>query len=82
MTSTIQLSLLRLATSLLLLASFAAGATGLPTESRVPGGIAFVPVPGGEMAPTVMFNTHRVAVRSSRRSVDRGGRHSARGETG
>lgn len=58
MTSTIQS---RLFASLLLFAGLA-GATELPRESRVPGGIALVPVPGGEMAPTVLFNTHRVAV--------------------
>jgi murein DD-endopeptidase MepM/ murein hydrolase activator NlpD len=34
----------------------------LPKESRVPGGIALVPVPGTDIAPTVIFNTHRVAV--------------------
>lgn len=59
MTSTIQSCLFA---SLLLFAGLAAGAAGLPRESRVPGGIALVPVPGGEMAPTVLFNTHRVAV--------------------
>jgi murein DD-endopeptidase MepM/ murein hydrolase activator NlpD len=59
MTSTIQS---RLFASLLLFASLTAGAADLPTESRVPGGIALVPVPGGDMAPTVLFNTHRVAV--------------------
>ena len=52
----------RAALPLLLLASFDAGATALPKESRVPGGIALVPVPGSDMAPTVIFNTHRVAV--------------------
>ena len=34
----------------------------LPKESRVPGGIALVPVPGSDIPPTVIFNTHRVAV--------------------
>lgn len=62
MTSTIQSRFVRLSAALLLLAGFAASAAELPTESRVPGGIAFVPVPGGELAPTVIFNTHRVAV--------------------
>jgi murein DD-endopeptidase MepM/ murein hydrolase activator NlpD len=62
MTSTIQSRFIRLSASLLLLAGLSAGAAEWPTESRVPGGIAFVPVPGGEMAPTVIFNTHRVAV--------------------
>jgi murein DD-endopeptidase MepM/ murein hydrolase activator NlpD len=59
MTSTIQS---RLFAALLLFAGIAAGAAELPKESRVPGGIALVPVPGGEMAPTVLFNTRRVAV--------------------
>ena len=59
MTSTIQS---RLFTSLLLFAGLTAAAADLPRESRVPGGIALVPVPGSEMAPTVLFNTHRVAV--------------------
>ncbi|HEY5758567.1 MAG TPA: peptidoglycan DD-metalloendopeptidase family protein [Steroidobacter sp.] len=59
MTSTIQS---RLFASLLLFAGLTASAADLPTESRVPGGIALVPLPGGEMAPTVLFNTHRVAV--------------------
>jgi murein DD-endopeptidase MepM/ murein hydrolase activator NlpD len=62
MTSKNQSRFRRLATSLLLLASLAAGAAELPRESRVPGGIALVPVPGGEIAPTVIFNTRRVAV--------------------
>lgn len=34
----------------------------LPHESRVPGGIALVPIPGGEEAPTVMYDGHRTAV--------------------
>jgi murein DD-endopeptidase MepM/ murein hydrolase activator NlpD len=42
--------------------ALAAGATELPKESRVPGGIALVPVPGGDTAPTVIFNAYRVAV--------------------
>jgi murein DD-endopeptidase MepM/ murein hydrolase activator NlpD len=37
-------------------------AVALPKESRVPGGIALVPVPGSDIAPTVIFNTHRVVV--------------------
>lgn len=40
----------------------AEAAVALPKESRVPGGIALVPVPGSDIAPTVIFNTHRVAV--------------------
>lgn len=62
MTSTTPSRFLRLAASLLLFAGLAAGAAELPKESRVPGGIALIPVPGGEMAPTVLFNTRRVAV--------------------
>jgi murein DD-endopeptidase MepM/ murein hydrolase activator NlpD len=40
----------------------AQAAVALPKESRVPGGIALVPVPGADIAPTVIFNTHRVVV--------------------
>jgi murein DD-endopeptidase MepM/ murein hydrolase activator NlpD len=39
-----------------------ADAASLPRESRVPGGIAYVPVPGGEQPPVVMFDQYRVAV--------------------
>lgn len=42
--------------------SVAHAALVLPKENRVPGGIALVPVPGADTAPTVIFNTHRVAV--------------------
>jgi murein DD-endopeptidase MepM/ murein hydrolase activator NlpD len=34
----------------------------LPHESRVPGGIALVEVPGGDLAPTVLIDTRRAAV--------------------
>lgn len=34
----------------------------LPRESRVPGGIAIVPIPGGTQAPSVTFKERRVAV--------------------
>ena len=48
------------------LAAFAfalvADAANLPRESRVPGGIAYVPVPGGASPPLVMFDRYRVAV--------------------
>ena len=37
-------------------------AANLPHESRVPGGIAFVTVPGGEQAPTVTYDGRRTAV--------------------
>jgi murein DD-endopeptidase MepM/ murein hydrolase activator NlpD len=40
----------------------AQSAVVLPKESRVPGGVALVPVPGTDIAPNVIFNTHRVAV--------------------
>jgi murein DD-endopeptidase MepM/ murein hydrolase activator NlpD len=46
----------------LLTMGFAHAAIVLPKESRVPGGIALVPIPGSDIAPTVIFNTHRVAV--------------------
>ncbi|MDY6945703.1 MAG: peptidoglycan DD-metalloendopeptidase family protein [Pseudomonadota bacterium] len=62
MKSKLQSRLARLILPLTLLAGFAAGAAELPKESRVPGGVAFVPVPGSDLAPTVIFNTHRVAV--------------------
>lgn len=42
----------------------------LPKERRVPGGIAFVAIPGGENAPIATFNGQRVAViRESERWV-------------
>ena len=63
MKSKLKSHLVRLSLPLLLIAGVSAGAAAvLPKESRVPGGIALVPVPGGELAPTVIFNTHRVAV--------------------
>ena len=42
--------------------AFVADAANLPRESRVPGGIAYVPVPGGASPPLVMFDQYRVAV--------------------
>jgi murein DD-endopeptidase MepM/ murein hydrolase activator NlpD len=42
--------------------SFATAAASLPRESRVPGGIAYVAVPGGEQPPQVVFEKYRVAV--------------------
>ena len=62
MKSKTQSRIFRFALPLLLLAGLTAGAAELPKESRVPGGIALVPVPGSDIAPTVIFNTHRVAV--------------------
>lgn len=43
----------------LFVAHFAAAA---PRESRVPGGIAYVEVPGGKEAPVVMYEGYRTAV--------------------
>jgi len=60
--ATASLSLLSLASAPTGAATAATAASELPKESRVPGGIALVPVPGGDSAPTVIFNTHRVAV--------------------
>ena len=40
----------------------AAAATALPRESRVPGGVALVKVPGEDRAPLATFGDHRVAV--------------------
>lgn len=34
----------------------------LPRESRVPGGIAFIEIPGGDLAPTALIDTRRAAV--------------------
>jgi murein DD-endopeptidase MepM/ murein hydrolase activator NlpD len=48
--------------SLLVLGSTASFATELPREARVPGGIAFVEVPGSEQAPRVMFGDYQAAV--------------------
>jgi murein DD-endopeptidase MepM/ murein hydrolase activator NlpD len=62
MKSKTQSRIFRFALPLLLLAGLTAGAAELPKESRVPGGVALVPVPGSDIAPTVIFNTHRVAV--------------------
>jgi murein DD-endopeptidase MepM/ murein hydrolase activator NlpD len=39
-----------------------AHAADLPRESRVPGGIAFIEIPGGELAPTALIDTRRAAV--------------------
>jgi murein DD-endopeptidase MepM/ murein hydrolase activator NlpD len=40
----------------------ASPAADLPRESRVPGGIAFVAVPGDDQPPRVMFDDYRTAV--------------------
>lgn len=42
--------------------AFAAAVQALPAESRVPGGIAFVEVPGGSEPPKVVFDGRRCAV--------------------
>lgn len=47
---------------LLCLLSFAAHAGDLPRESRVPGGIALVRIPGDQQPLRVMFGDHQVAV--------------------
>jgi murein DD-endopeptidase MepM/ murein hydrolase activator NlpD len=59
-----KLKSLLIATSIVWLSMIASAqaAVMLPKESRVPGGVALVPVPGTDLAPTVIFNTHRVAV--------------------
>ena len=62
MKATFPRSVIRFAFPLLLLFGLSAIAAALPRESRVPGGIALVPVPGSDIAPTVIFNMHRVAV--------------------
>lgn len=46
----------------LLLAAAASAAMDLPRESRVPGGIAFVAVPGDQHAPRVTFGDRQAAV--------------------
>ena len=48
----------------LLFATFAtaAHAADLPRESRVPGGIALIDSPGGEVAPTALIDVRRAAV--------------------
>ncbi len=40
----------------------AAYAGDLPHESRVPGGIALIEIPGGDIAPTALIDTRRAAV--------------------
>src|SRR5262245_53211660 len=50
------------ATIAIALLTGAAQAGELPRESRVPGGIAFVDVPGGDLPPTVLIDTRRAAV--------------------
>jgi hypothetical protein len=37
-------------------------AASLPRESRVPGGIALIQVPGGDVAPTALVDARRAAV--------------------
>ena len=39
-----------------------AHAGDLPRESRVPGGIALVEIPGGDLAPTALVDARRAAV--------------------
>jgi murein DD-endopeptidase MepM/ murein hydrolase activator NlpD len=40
----------------------AAHAADLPRESRVPGGIALIEIPGGDLPPTALIDTRRAAV--------------------
>jgi murein DD-endopeptidase MepM/ murein hydrolase activator NlpD len=59
------MTLPRFASAAIALLSLAgtAHAGGLPRESRVPGGIALVEIPGGgDLAPTVLIDTRRAAV--------------------
>ena len=60
--SLIQPLLVAVALAWLFVVGTAAAAVVLPKESPVPGGIALVPVPGTDVAPTVIFNAYRVAV--------------------
>src|SRR5262245_24342046 len=53
----IPIAALRLATH-----AGAASANALPRESRVPGGIALIEIPGGGLAPTALIDTRRAAV--------------------
>jgi murein DD-endopeptidase MepM/ murein hydrolase activator NlpD len=53
------LQLVIFATGLLAIHAYAAP---LPRESRVPGGIAFVEIPGGDQPPVATFDGHRTAV--------------------
>lgn len=54
----------RLASAAIVLVSLTgiAQAADLPRESRVPGGIAFIEVPGGDLAPTALIDARRAAV--------------------
>jgi murein DD-endopeptidase MepM/ murein hydrolase activator NlpD len=47
---------------LMLVTSSIAMSMDLPREARVPGGIAYVKVPGGEQAPRVLFGDYQTAV--------------------
>ena len=66
----------RVAFAALMLAG-AAQASGLPHESRVPGGIALIEIPGGDVAPTALIDTRRAAVIRHQRPLARHRRHSA-----
>ncbi|MGH8235798.1 MAG: peptidoglycan DD-metalloendopeptidase family protein [Steroidobacteraceae bacterium] len=50
------------ATILLVALASAAHAGDLPRESRVPGGIALIEIPGSDLAPTALIDTRRAAV--------------------
>ena len=53
---------MRLATLVLVALTGIANAAELPRESRVPGGIALIEVPGGDVPPAVLIDTRRAAV--------------------
>lgn len=84
-------ALARLITGLLALSAWSALGAELPRESRVPGGIALVPIPGGDATPpSASYDGHRAAViRQDERWVAvigiplsaAAGRHSVRVET-
>jgi murein DD-endopeptidase MepM/ murein hydrolase activator NlpD len=50
------------ATILFAVLASTAHAGDLPRESRVPGGIAFIEIPGGDVAPTALIDSRRTAV--------------------
>jgi murein DD-endopeptidase MepM/ murein hydrolase activator NlpD len=51
-----------LALGLLATLASSAHANDLPRESRVPGGIALIEIPGGDLAPTALIDARRAAV--------------------
>jgi murein DD-endopeptidase MepM/ murein hydrolase activator NlpD len=59
---TLRVGRLASASLMFLLLAGVAPAGNLPRESRVPGGIAFVEIPGGDLAPTALMDARRTAV--------------------